>query len=427
MSIVFNIQAESGSARAGRLITPHGEVQTPVFMPVGTLASVKGVPQDVLEELGVEILLGNTYHLYLRPGIEQVRRMGGLHRFMAWDRAILTDSGGFQVFSLSELRKLTEEGVTFRSHLDGSSHFFSPESAMEAQIGLGADIIMAFDECTEYPAEKERVRKSMDLTLRWAERSKKHFEKHKHEVPWAGQSSSGSSEKEQIAGGWAAGNDSDDQPDVRSSSPRPKPGPTQAGMIAAPPLGETQALFGIVQGGMDLELRKESAERTVEIEFPGYAIGGLSVGEPRHVTREVVEATLGHLPKDKPRYLMGVGTPEEIAEYAYLGIDMMDCVLPTRAARHGLLFTSGGKVSIKQARYAADEGPLDENCSCRVCTRYSRAYLRHLYASNEVLAQVLNTVHNLSFYLDTMRTVRDAISLGDRARLLSGGRSAPKS
>jgi queuine tRNA-ribosyltransferase len=198
-------------------------------------------------------------------------------------------------------------------------------------------------------------------------------------------------------------------------------------MIAAPPLGETQALFGIVQGGMDLELRRESAERTVEIEFPGYAIGGLSVGEPRNVTREVVEATLGHLPKDKPRYLMGVGTPEEIAKYAYLGIDMMDCVLPTRAARHGLLFTSGGKVSIKQARYAADEAPLDENCSCRVCTRYSRAYLRHLYASNEVLAQVLNTVHNLTFYLDTMRTVRDAISLGDRARLLSGGRSAPKS
>ena len=427
MSIVFNIQAESGSARAGRLITPHGEVQTPVFMPVGTLASVKGVPQDVLEELGVEILLGNTYHLYLRPGIEQVRRMGGLHRFMAWDRAILTDSGGFQVFSLSELRKLTEEGVTFRSHLDGSSHFFSPESAMEAQIGLGADIIMAFDECTEYPAEKERVRKSMDLTLRWAERSKKHFEEHKHEVPWGGQSSSGSSEKEQIAGGWAAGNDSDDQPDVRSSSPRRRSGPTQAATVVARSFGQTQALFGIVQGGMDLELRKESAERTVEIEFPGYAIGGLSVGEPRNVTREVVEATLGHLPKDKPRYLMGVGTPEEIAEYAYLGIDMMDCVLPTRAARHGLLFTSGGKVSIKQARYAADEGPLDENCSCRVCTRYSRAYLRHLYASNEVLAQVLNTVHNLSFYLDTMRTVRDAISLGDRARLLSGGRSAPKS
>jgi queuine tRNA-ribosyltransferase len=405
MSITFKIEAEDGSARAGRLITPHGQVETPVFMPVGTLASVKGVPQDVLEELGVGILLGNTYHLYLRPGVEQVRRLGGLHRFMSWNRAILTDSGGFQVFSLSELRKLTEEGVTFRSHLDGSSHFFSPESAMEAQIGLGADIIMAFDECTEYPADKERVRKSMDLTLRWAERSKKHFEEHKSEVPWnTRQSPVVSHGEEQIS--------------PPASAQRPSPG-TFA--------DATQSLFGIVQGGMDLELRQQSAERTVEIGFPGYAIGGLSVGEPRHVTREVVEATLQHLPQDKPRYLMGVGTPEEIAEYAHLGVDMMDCVLPTRAARHGLLFTSEGKLSIKQARFASDDAPLDPNCSCRVCSRYSRAYLRHLYASNEVLAQVLNTVHNLSFYLDTMRTVRDAISLGDRARLLSGGRSAPKS
>jgi queuine tRNA-ribosyltransferase len=405
MSITFKIEAEDGSARAGRLITPHGQVETPVFMPVGTLASVKGVPQDVLEELGVGILLGNTYHLYLRPGVEQVRRLGGLHRFMSWNRAILTDSGGFQVFSLSELRKLTEEGVTFRSHLDGSSHFFSPESAMEAQIGLGADIIMAFDECTEYPAEKDRVRKSMELTLRWAERSKKHFEEHKSEVPWnTRQSPVVSHGEEQIS--------------PPASAQRPSPG-TFA--------DATQSLFGIVQGGMDLELRQQSAERTVEIGFPGYAIGGLSVGEPRHVTREVVEATLQHLPQDKPRYLMGVGTPEEIAEYAHLGVDMMDCVLPTRAARHGLLFTSEGKLSIKQARFASDDAPLDPNCSCRVCSRYSRAYLRHLYASNEVLAQVLNTVHNLSFYLDTMRTVRDAISLGDRARLLSGGRSAPKS
>jgi queuine tRNA-ribosyltransferase len=405
MSITFKIEAEDGSARAGRLITPHGQVETPVFMPVGTLASVKGVPQDVLEELGVGILLGNTYHLYLRPGVEQVRRLGGLHRFMSWNRAILTDSGGFQVFSLSELRKLTEEGVTFRSHLDGSSHFFSPESAMEAQIGLGADIIMAFDECTEYPAEKDRVRKSMELTLRWAERSKKHFEEHKSEVPWNSRQSPVVSHGEE-------------QVSPPASAQRASPG-TFA--------GATQSLFGIVQGGMDLELRQQSAERTVEIGFPGYAIGGLSVGEPRHVTREVVEATLQHLPQDKPRYLMGVGMPEEIAEYGHLGVDMMDCVLPTRAARHGLLFTSEGKLSIKQARYAGDDAPLDPNCSCRVCSRYSRAYLRHLYASNEVLAQVLNTVHNLSFYLDTMRTVRDAISLGDRARLLSGGRSAPKS
>jgi queuine tRNA-ribosyltransferase len=384
VSIAFKIEATSGDARAGRLITPHGEVETPVFMPVGTLASVKGVSQDVLEELGVQILLGNTYHLYLRPGVEQVRKLGGLHRFMAWPRAILTDSGGFQVFSLNELRKVTEEGVTFRSHLDGSSHFFSPENAIEAQIGLGADIIMAFDECTEYPADAARTRASMELTLRWAERSKKYFEEHKEDVPW-----------------------------------REHRGRREADEGVRPARADqTQALFGIVQGGMDGALRKESAERTIEIGFPGYAIGGLSVGEPRALTREIVESTVQYLPADKPRYLMGVGTPEEIVDYAGLGIDMMDCVLPTRAARHGLLFTADGKVSIKQARYAGDEGPLDPKCTCRVCSRYSRAYLRHLYASNEVLAQVLNTVHNLSFYLDTMRAVRHSIQLGRGARFL---------
>jgi queuine tRNA-ribosyltransferase len=383
VSAEFQIEAGNGPARTGRLLTPHGEIETPVFMPVGTLASVKGVPQDILEELGVQILLGNTYHLYLRPGVEQIRKLGGLHRFMSWPRAILTDSGGFQVFSLTDLRKVTEEGVTFRSHLDGSSHFFTPQSAMEAQIGLGADVIMAFDECTEYPADHERMRQSMELTLRWAERSKKHFENHKHEVPWL-QASGDEVVQAKAAGGGA-----------RTTQP-----------------GATQTLFGIVQGGMDRQLRKESAERTIEIGFPGYAIGGLSVGEPRPLTREVVESTLEYLPSDKPRYLMGVGTPEEIVEYANLGIDMMDCVLPTRAARHGLLFTSEGKISIKQARYAGDEAPLDPNCGCRVCQRYSRAYLRHLYAANEVLAQVLNTVHNLSFYLDTMRAVRHSISLG---------------
>jgi queuine tRNA-ribosyltransferase len=373
MALQFQIEKTAGTARLGRLITPHAEIATPVFMPVGTVASVKGVSQDILEELTAQIVLGNTYHLYLRPGIETVRKLGGLHGFMAWDRAILTDSGGFQVFSLNELRKVTEEGVTFRSHLDGSSHFFSPEIAMEAQIGLGADIIMAFDECTEHPADQARTRASMELTLRWAARSKKYFEEHKNEVPWA-----------------------------ENAAAR-----------------ATQSLFGIVQGGMDLALRKESAERTIEIGFPGYAIGGLSVGEPRELTREIVESTLEHLPKDKPRYLMGVGTPEEIVNYANLGVDMMDCVLPTRAARHGLLFTSVGKVSIKQARYAQDPGPLDPNCACRVCFRYSRAYLRHLFASNEVLAQVLNTIHNLSFYLDTMRRVRHSISLGEESRFLS--------
>ena len=399
VSTQFQVEATAGAARAGRLITPHGEVETPVFMPVGTLASVKGVPQDVLEELGVQILLGNTYHLYLRPGIDQIRKLGGLHRFMSWPRAILTDSGGFQVFSLNDLRKVTEEGVTFRSHLDGSSHFLSPETATEAQIGLGADIIMAFDECTEYPADAGRVRASMEMTLRWAERSKKYFEEHKNEVPWRRQHSAVSIQT------------------ANTRADRVGRQPPVLGSQSSVP--GYQSLFGIVQGGMDPALRNESAERTLEIGFPGYAIGGLSVGEPRALTREIVEATIQHLPADKPRYLMGVGTPEEIVEYANLGIDMMDCVLPTRAARHGLLFTSEGKVSIKQARYAGDEEPLDPNCRCRVCQRYSRAYLRHLYASNEVMAQVLNTVHNLSFYLDTMRAVRHSIGLGRGARFPS--------
>ncbi len=382
MPLRLQIEATRGLARAGKLITPHGEVETPVFMPVGTLGSVKGVSQDVLEELGVQILLSNTYHLYLRPGVETVRQMGGLHRFMSWERAILTDSGGFQVFSLNDLRKVSEEGVAFRSHLDGSPHFLNPEKAMEVQIGLGADIVMAFDECTEYPADAARVRASMDLTLRWALRCKNYFEEHKHEAPWACTDGGG----------------------LRSARQTGASAPTRA--------DQTQALFGIVQGGMDRELRRESAERTIDIGFPGYAIGGLSVGEPRELTRDIVESTLEHLPSNQPRYLMGVGTPDEIALYAQLGVDMMDCVLPTRAARHGLLFTSEGKVSIKQVRYAQDESALDPACECRVCQRYSRAYLRHLYASNELLAQVLNTVHNLHYYLETMRTVRAWIRAG---------------
>jgi queuine tRNA-ribosyltransferase len=400
MSLAFEINSKTANARGGRLITPHAVIETPVFMPVGTVASVKGVPQDTLEELGAQIILGNTYHLYLRPGVDTVRKLGGLHGFMSWPRAILTDSGGFQVFSLNELRKVSEEGVTFRSHLDGSAHFFSPESAMESQIGLGADIIMAFDECTEYPADQARMRASMEMTARWAARSKKYFEEHKDKVPWG-----------ISTGGIGEGAGEQQVPRVARNDKNEN---------------ATQSLFGIVQGGMDRALRKESAERTIEIGFPGYAIGGLSVGEPRELTREIVESTLEHLPQDKPRYLMGVGTPEEIVEYANLGVDMMDCVLPTRAARHGLLFTSEGKVSIKQARYAQDAGPLDPNCGCRVCNRYSRAYLRHLYASNEVLAQVLNTIHNLSFYLDTMRRVRHSISLGEESRFLSSVWSRPK-
>jgi queuine tRNA-ribosyltransferase len=374
MSGFFQIEAGCGAARAGRLRTVHGEVETPVFMPVGTVATVKGVPQETLEELGAEILLANTYHLFLRPGTETICKLGGLHRFMSWERALLTDSGGYQVFSLSDLRKLREEGVEFRSHLDGALHFLSPETATAAQIALGADIIMAFDECTEYPADRQQARQSMEMTARWAGRCKRYFEEHKREVPW---------------------------------------GPTT----------DSQFLFGIVQGGMHADLRRGSAERMVEIEFPGYAIGGLSVGEPRAQTREMVEASLPHLPQDCPRYLMGVGTPEEIVEYAALGVDMMDCVLPTRAARHGLLYTSQGKLAIKNARFAQDQGPLDPRCQCRVCARYSRAYLRHLYNANETLAAVLNTIHNLAFYLDTMRRVRQSIKVGHLEALLSEVRS----
>lgn len=373
MSFSFQVEATCGAARAGRFVTSHGEVKTPVFMPVGTVASVKGVSQSLLDELGVEILLNNTYHLYLRPGVETVRQLGGVQKFMAWHKPILTDSGGFQVFSLSEMRKLTEDGVQFRSHIDGSLHFFSPETSLAAEIGLGANIVMAFDECTEFPASYDRARKSMEMTARWAKRSKDYFEAHKNEVPWF-------EEKTRQLGS-----------------------------------EQTQALFGIVQGGMYPDLRRESAERTVEIGFPGHAIGGLSVGEPREKTWEIVNATIPLLPADKPRYVMGVGTPEEIVGYVRLGVDMMDCVMPTRAARHGLLFTSEGKLNIKNARFARDEGPLDPNCRCSVCARYSRAYLRHLYSSQEILAQVLNTVHNLAHYLDIMRRVRETIISGEFA------------
>jgi queuine tRNA-ribosyltransferase len=369
----FSIESQSGSARAGRIVTPHGEVQTPVFMPVGTQGTVKSVSQDALEELGAQIILGNTYHLYLRPGHELIRTLGGLHKFMSWERAILTDSGGFQVFSLSDLRTVNDDGVTFRSHLDGAPHLFTPERSIAIQIALGGDIIMAFDECTEHPADAARTRQSMELTLKWAKRGKDYFEKHKAEVPW--------------------------------NDPRG---------------GEPQLLFGIIQGGMYADLRRESAERTVEIGFDGYAIGGLSVGESRPKTAEMIALTLEKLPPDKPRYVMGVGYPEEIAQYTAVGVDMMDCVLPTRAARHGLLFTSEGKLNIKNARFAQDQGPPDPKCGCKVCSRYSRAYLRHLFSAGEPLAGALNTVHNLAFYLDTIRAVRHAIYLGASSGILSG-------
>jgi queuine tRNA-ribosyltransferase len=435
MSFRFQIEARDGKARAGRFYTPHGEVRTPVFMPVGTVGTVKGVPQDTLEELGVEILLNNTYHLYLRPGVEMVRQLGGVQKFMAWDRPILTDSGGFQVFSLSDLRKVTEEGVAFRSHLDGSSHFFSPESAIAAEIGLGADIIMAFDECTEHPAEYARTQASMEMTLRWAARSKKYFEEHKREVPWFSRGLKSAASLDQPLSGAVE----QSATELEKQTPRRPEGllgmtneksrndaaeavPFQGERRSHQSEGQTQTLFGIVQGGMFPDLRRESAQRTVELDFPGYAIGGLSVGEPRPMTYEMVDSAIRFLPEDKPRYLMGVGTPEEIVHYVAMGVDMMDCVLPTRAARHGLLFTSEGRITIKNARFVGDEGPLDPNCRCKVCARYSRAYLRHLYASNELLAQMLNTIHNLAYYLDTMRKVRQAIELGDFATFLAGVR-----
>jgi queuine tRNA-ribosyltransferase len=371
MSLNFDLHQTSGTARLGTVTLPHGTVQTPIFMPVGTAGTVKAVPQNVLEDIHTQILLGNTYHLYLRPGHERIRRLGGLHRFMSWPHPILTDSGGFQVFSLNHLRKVTEDGVQFRSHLDGSSHFFSPEHSIEVQIALGADIVMVFDECTEYPATRERARESLDLTLRWAVRSRDYFQAHAHEVPWH----------------------ADDN-------------------------GATQNLFGIVQGGMYPDLRRECAERLVELDLPGYAIGGLSVGEPRQHTRDIIESTLPFLPAGKPRYVMGVGYPEEIVEYAAMGVDMMDCVIPTRAARHGLLFTSEGRMNIKNQCYAEDQNPPDPACRCMVCRRYTRAYLRHLAMAKEPLGGALNSIHNLSIYLDTMRSVRDAISRGNLPELL---------
>jgi len=331
-------------------------------MPVGTAGTVKAVPQDILESLGAEIILGNTYHLYLRPGHELIKGLGGLHKFISWPRAMLTDSGGFQVFSLAALRKVSDEGVRFRSHLDGSSHFFTPEHSMDVQIALGADIAMAFDECTEYPAERSRAEESLRLTMAWARRSLDHFRAHREEVVW----------REELG-------------------------------------GQTQNLFGIVQGGMYTDLRKACAERLVEMEFDGYAIGGMSVGEPRALTLEMIAEVLPLLPKDKPRYVMGVGYPDEIEQYARMGVDMMDCVLPTRAARHGLLFTSEGRLNIKAKRYAEDQGPPDPECSCAVCRRYSRAYLRHLMQAGEALSATLNTIHNLAYYLGVMERVRQSL------------------
>jgi queuine tRNA-ribosyltransferase len=384
VSLEFQLLAESPTGgRRGRLILPHQTVETPVFMPVGTQATVKAVPQDTLESLGAEIILGNTYHLYLRPGHEPIRRMGGLHKFMSWPRALLTDSGGFQVFSLNSLRKVTADGVQFRSHLDGSSHFFTPEHSIDVQIALGADIIMAFDECTEYPATRDRAEESLRLTLTWARRSLDHFRAHQHEVPWRSQPEHENGVPHPSSA-WVGSHDS-------STEPR------------------TQSLFGIVQGGMYRDLRHECAERLIDMDFDGYAIGGLSVGEPRDLTLEMIAEVLPLLPEDKPRYVMGVGYPDEIEQYARLGVDMMDCVLPTRAARHALLFTSEGRLNIKNKQFAEDQSPPDPTCQCPVCRRYSRAYLRHLVNAGEPLSATLNSIHNLAYYLGIMQRVRTSL------------------
>ena len=364
MTLDFTVLKTTASGgRRARLGLPHQTVETPVFMPVGTAGTVKAVAKDIVESLGAEIILGNTYHLYLRPGHEAIRRMGGLHRFISWPRALLTDSGGFQVFSLSGLRKVTDEGVRFRSHLDGSSHFFTPEHSMDVQIALGADICMAFDECTEYPADRQRAQESLRLTMAWARRSLDQMRAHGKEVVWRDQFE-----------------------------------------------GRTQSLFGIVQGGTYADLRRESAERLVEMDFDGYAIGGLSVGEPRNLTLDMIAEVLPLLPPGKPRYVMGVGYPDEIEQYARMGVDMMDCVLPTRAARHGLLFTSEGRLNIKNKRYAEDQGPPDPACTCMVCRRYSRAYLRHLMQCGEALSGTRNTIHNLAYYLGIMERVRKSLA-----------------
>jgi len=357
-------------ARAGIIHTPHGEIETPVFMPVGTQASVKGLsPRELLADLDARIILSNTYHLFLRPGHETIRRLGGLHRFMSWPRSILTDSGGFQVFSLSELRKVTEEGVLFRSHLNGDAHLFTPESTVDVQLALASDIMMVLDECLDYPAGHEHARQSMERTLAWARKGYAHYRRRIEET------------------------------------------------------GRGGALFPIVQGATFPDLRRRCAGELLALEADGYAIGGLSVGEPRELSMEMVEATAPLLPREKPRYVMGVGMPEELPEYVARGVDMMDCVMPSRNARNGCLFTSRGRVIIKQARYKEDPGPLDPACGCFTCRNFSRAYLRHLYQAGEILYASLATVHNLKHYLDIMRGIRHAILIGTFPEQLEAVRS----
>lgn len=372
--ISWEVTAQEGNARTGILRTRRSVIETPVFMPVGTQATVKGVRYEWLEEeMDARIILGNTYHLWLRPGMETMRAVGGLHKFSTWNRSLLTDSGGFQVFSLNDLRKLNEEGVEFRSHIDGSKMFLSPEISMEMQAALGSEIVMVLDECPPGQTDHAKAKASLEMTARWARRSKEKFNRLQDEG-------------------------------------------FDKGFLEAENLSGRQSLFGIVQGASHLDLRTESLERTVEIGFDGYAIGGLSVGEEKSVMYEVIEHTAPQMPKDAPRYLMGVGTPEDLVEAVYRGVDMFDCVMPTRNGRTGGAFTSTGKVNIRNAKHVRDTEPLDFECPCSVCRRYSKAYLRHLYQTGEMLAAMLISHHNLAFFLDTMRKVRDSIKLGNFER-----------
>jgi queuine tRNA-ribosyltransferase len=374
--IDWKVTSRDGNARTGILQTRRSVIETPVFMPVGTQATVKGVRFEWLEEEhDARIILGNTYHLWLRPGTEIIRKLGGLHKFSTWNRSFLTDSGGFQVFSLTNLRKLTEEGVEFQSHLDGTKMFLSPEVSMEVQAALGAEIVMVFDECPPGDAGIDVTRKSLEMTARWAQRSKNRFEELQDKVADTGFLSVSS-------------------------------------VTDGASLSGRQSLFGIIQGAGHLDLRAESLEKTVEIGFDGYAIGGLSVGEEKSLMYEVIDFLAPKMPEDAPRYLMGVGTPEDLVEAVYRGVDMFDCVMPTRNGRTGGAFTSRGKVNIRNAEYASKSEPLDIDCECSVCRRYSRAYLRHLYQAKEILAAVLISHHNLAFFLDTMKKVRQSIKLG---------------
>ena len=418
MSIKFEILAEDKAtrARAGLLHTAHGVVETPAFMPVGTGGTVKGMTQDELEALGVQILLGNTYHLYLRPGHELIREAGGLHRFMSWPHPILTDSGGFQVMSLKSLGRITEDGVWFRSHVDGSSHFLSPERAVEIQLALGADIIMCLDECVEYPATPETLQRAVSLTTRWAKRAKNF---HAQQVAGAGDLKA-PGVRCQVPGkddvGFGSGDESSTEPD---GSLHGSPDTRHLTPDTFP------TLFGIVQGGTDKALRRQSAEALLDLDFEGYAIGGLAVGEPKPEMYDTAQYTAELLPRDRPRYLMGVGTPEDLLEGVARGIDMFDCVMPTRNGRNACAFTSEGKVVLKNARYARDDSPLDPSCVCAVCRRYTRAYLRHLFVTGEMLGAILATYHNLHFYLDTMRRIRQSLLLGEFAEFHGRVRSHP--